>query len=785
MKKIILYSMIFAALSSPFAVLAQNVNVTQASSLTVNQLLRQHFVGEGIQIYNAKVPGTTDTNATITSNQFGYFTNSDTSNGHIPASDGVYMGTHNVTSTGTASADITNEEYAQPLRTILTQMGMSSSHAMHNIAVMVFDFISEGSSVAFQYCFTSNEYPNYTCSNYNDVFGFFISGPYYDSDPNGSSAMENTFVNKNLAIIPGTDTLPVTINSINSGSGGSFQPCFLDNSQYFQGGGNNQPSLTGWHSGWGATKLLQTTEVSVIPCRRYRLMLAVCNVSDAALPSGVFLKANSFKAIRYNFTDTPQGDTSSTGDTTLYIKGCSQTTLTLTRNISDFAQNQQVIFGGDARQDTDYVVTDQLGNTIGNYVYFDEGVDEVTLIVKFMDKDSTEAFGTIKRMSFKMASIAHDLGCATYPQDSLEIFMTRKDHMKILSSGSKVFCGDVMPVIEDLSVDVFDPIGDVQYQWTTANGQPIGTNPNGAINPCVFTDSTTVYLVVTDMCSRYPYAMPKQRDTLIFYVNEPYVKAQVLDADAKICEGDSIQLKASDTQGILAQYNWTSSASDLLLASNNSLPQPWAMPIQTAWFKITTTDTNGCIASDSVKVTVISAVNAAMILDPLETSFLEPNINYESTTPFAKKWEWDFGDGGSSAYEKGIHTYSGGDTGTYIVRLIAFNEAGCPDTAYGQVRILDLFSIYIPTALLAGDDGINGRFQPIGARVTDWEMTIYNRWGTLINQTDAQKGGWDGKLSNGEYATEGTYVYDLIYRDGTGLQQRRTGTFSLIRFDKH
>ncbi|MGZ5287681.1 MAG: choice-of-anchor L domain-containing protein, partial [Flavisolibacter sp.] len=47
----------------------------------------------------------------------------------------------------------------------------------NNAVVLEFDFVPVGDTVKFSYVFSSDEYPNYNCSNFNDVFAFFINGP--------------------------------------------------------------------------------------------------------------------------------------------------------------------------------------------------------------------------------------------------------------------------------------------------------------------------------------------------------------------------------------------------------------------------------------------------------------------------------------------------------------------------------------------------------------------------------------------------------------------------------
>jgi hypothetical protein len=63
-------------------------------------------------------------------------------------------------------------------------------------------------TLKFRYAFGSEEYMEFANSSFNDVFGFFISGP----NPSGGS-----YTNQNIALIPGTAT-PVTINNVNGGT---------------------------------------------------------------------------------------------------------------------------------------------------------------------------------------------------------------------------------------------------------------------------------------------------------------------------------------------------------------------------------------------------------------------------------------------------------------------------------------------------------------------------------------------------------------------------------------
>src|SRR5690606_16446232 len=82
--------------------------------------------------------------------------------------------------------------------------------------IVEFDFVTTGDSVRFDYVFGSEEYLNYTCSYFNDVFGFFLSGPGIAGPFTGGA--------KNIAIVPGSVGCPVGVSTIYC-PGGNNSPC--------------------------------------------------------------------------------------------------------------------------------------------------------------------------------------------------------------------------------------------------------------------------------------------------------------------------------------------------------------------------------------------------------------------------------------------------------------------------------------------------------------------------------------------------------------------------------
>ena len=84
-----------------------------------------------------------------------------------------------------------------------------------------------------------------------------------------------------------------------------------------------------------------------------------------------------------------------------------------------------------------------------------------------------------------------------------------------------------------------------------------------------------------------------------------------------------------------------------------------------------------------------------------------------------------------------------------------------------------------PTAFSPNDDGTNDVYAPGGIGYKQYAMTIFNRWGEIVYQTDAGKP-WDGTYM-GQAVMEGMYGVVFKVRDFKGRWHYSSTSFLLLR----
>ncbi|TXF87136.1 hypothetical protein FUA23_18770 [Neolewinella aurantiaca] len=347
-------------------------------------------------------------------------------------------------------------------------LSLASTGNIFDRSGLEFDFIPLQPTVTFRYVFASEEYCEFVGAAFNDIFGFFISGPGL-SGPFSNGAI-------NLARIPGTNQ-PVSINNVNFATNPSF---YLDNEfpsvrSIANCGGNNSTGPRFDLIEYDGQTVVLTATVELQTCQTYHIRLLVGDVADGDLDSAVFLEAGSFD-LGGSVSLTGEGGDSTT--TTIY-EGCEVT-------------NFRVQRGPESNPDRDQTIAYRIGanSAATEGLDFTAGPGEVTIL-------AGEMFAEIPIIAFPDATVEGpenvwlylDIPCACYT-DSIELIIDEPSPLMVGLEEAFYCPGETATLFPEVSGGV-PPF---RYQWSfgSTDSTPVLTPPL----------PTSINLVVTDDCGQ-------------------------------------------------------------------------------------------------------------------------------------------------------------------------------------------------------------------------------------------------------------------------------------------
>jgi gliding motility-associated-like protein len=118
--------------------------------------------------------------------------------------------------------------------------------------------------------------------------------------------------------------------------------------------------------------------------------------------------------------------------------------------------------------------------------------------------------------------------------------------------------------------------------------------------------------------------------------------------------------------------------------------------------------------------------------------------------------------------------------GKYPITLVVISEHGCKDTLTKVLEIKDEFIMWVPNAFTPNNDGLNETFTAKGLGIKKFEMTIHDRWGNMIFQTDDIHKGWDGTFK-GTICQDNVFVYRIVALDNNNMKHTKTGHVTLLK----
>ena len=677
--------------------------------------------------------------------------------------------------------------------------GIIGQTQTYNAATLEFDFIPYSDTVKFKYVFGSEEYPEFAPPNnstYNDVFGFFISGP-------GIAGLQN------IAQLPNGGGV-VSINNVNP----------VNNFIYYNANGdgtmapyNTSPNYIQYD---GFTDVLEAR--SAVQCgQTYHLILSIADVGDGSWDSGIFLEANSLS------TTTPVTVTHTISQQVFtnpdwMAEGCVSATVTVTRqNNINSALSIPLTVSGSATQGVDYSgIPNSINFTAGQSVYtfqisvnpdnFTEGLENIllnfnvsdpcgnitpipltlfiqdvpTLSVQLNDTVlncpnqpitlTPSITGGITPYAYLWSTGATSSSISLNAQSSQTIYVTVNDNC----TGQNAVDSAVItvPVFQPLNLTVSADIneicpfinhtlygqvtggnGNYTYTWTS-NGNVLGSADSLVVSPGT---STSYVFNVSDGCGN------SVSDTVLYTISSPPLTLSMTPTQ-KICIGDSVFISVTPNGGFGNYY--------YLWPSNGSTASG-------IWVKPNANNAYQVLVSDECQSFTISGFTQVQIVKPnADFTILTNNPTENLPTSFYNLTQngfgyvWQLGDGTISYDVHPTHTYA--NDGEYLITLIATDMNGCLDSITKPIYIQAEFYIYIPNCFIPDGNRINDQFSGSFVGVEWVKMEIFNRWGERIFNSEELDFSWDGTY-NGYKVPDGTYTWKLTYRKVKSQEECITG----------
>lgn len=511
---------LFLFISIANSVLAQ---LNADNSLTIEQYIQDVLLGQNVSVSNITFNGGS---ANVSSPAVGGFEcvdcNLGIGSGFIMASGDVTGAEGPNNNTGSTLPGTGTFQGSDPDLLDLVQANGGTS--VNDWVIIEFDFVPLGDTLRFNYVWGSEEYDTYVGSGFNDVFGFFLSGPGING-PYSNNA-------ENIALVPGTNE-GVAINTINNGQGNGG-PC--NNCQYYNQLGSDNDFFNNMDDDIytnpyymqydGYTDVL--TAIGLVQCgQTYHIKLAICDANDSGLDSGIFLERDSFSSnlvvqVELNFeVGGPDGNS-------LY-ENCGTGNLIFSRPESFDNDNSFVAYlsyDGSATMGIDF-------NELPDSIVFDPGVESVEIPIDAFTDGLNEGTENVHMIITNLAQCSEVM-----LESEFEFFINDEAEPLVVEGYEEHICDgatvELIPIISG-------GYANYGYQWSTGETtETISVSPPGDI----------VYnVIVTDTCG-----MPSDDADISIIVGFPPMSISVSPDPIEVgCDGLNLTGEVSGGDG---SYTW-------------------------------------------------------------------------------------------------------------------------------------------------------------------------------------------------------------------------------------
>jgi PKD repeat protein len=208
--------------------------------------------------------------------------------------------------------------------------------------------------------------------------------------------------------------------------------------------------------------------------------------------------------------------------------------------------------------------------------------------------------------------------------------------------------------------------------------------------------------------------------------------------------------------------------------------------------KLTVTGPGG-ISEKSQVVNAYRSPVANFNVTPTFVFVNDEKVRFINLSLYATNYLWYFGDGDTSKLKDPLHKYM--EEGDFDITLWAYSDNGCSKmfTLSPGVRVEPAGELRFSTVFTPNKEGPIDRtdlptggveidqffYPPIREKVKDYKLQIFNRWGTLIFQSDKINVPWNGYYKN-KLCKQGVYVWFVEGKYANGKPFKKKGDVTLL-----
>ncbi len=255
----------------------------------------------------------------------------------------------------------------------------------------------------------------------------------------------------------------------------------------------------------------------------------------------------------------------------------------------------------------------------------------------------------------------------------------------------------------------------------------------------------------------------------------------IVDDFISICEGDTVNIMATDLNSINPSYIWQPRDS---IIGSNLLNTVYVAPKNDLKITLNSTSSIGCTDLDSSFIEVNApAFTDAFVSSLLDTVYKGQSIQLSTNRTGANlSYVWSPAQSLNDPFSP-TPIASPLSTTVYSV-TITDNSTSCEVISFKRISVFEINcnepEIFVPSAFTPNQDGQNDVLFVRGALVQEIDFQVFNRWGEKVFESQSLSKGWDGTYK-GKEADPGVFVFHLKARCFDGQTYTTQGNVTLIR----